>query len=251
VSDVRSVREAVATPRQFGFDLEHFSSPQPVHRALERRISGRYPVDEYGLDPQLCDLLLLVARGALHVQVEGGERIPREGPAVLVANRGLGVLEPFVLGVAVAAISGRRLRAVGAFGRGPLRGLWRRLGAVGGNPVDLRGLLRMGHLVSVPLGPTWLRTQAGPPRLELCAAMLGYTVHPVAISQAGPFPTGIGPLWSVRVGAHVALDDTYERGDPLGAAELGEAARDAVQAMLAGGDPSETPLRPDLAGTGA
>jgi hypothetical protein len=235
------------TPRQFGLDVYRYTAPQSPVRAVERRVAGRYPIDEFGLDPQLCDLLLPLARGVLRVEIEGGERVPVDGPAVLVANRGLGLLEPFVLGVAVAAATGRRIRAVGVFGAGPLRGMWRRLGGIAANAVDLRGLLRAGHLVTVPLGPTWLRNQAGPPPLDLCGAMLGYTVYPVAIRTSGPLPAGLGPTWSVRIGAHVALDGTYPRGDPLGAAELGEVARDAVQALLAGGDAEATPLRPDLA----
>ena len=48
---------------------------------------------------------------AIRVEVEGGENVPTTGPAVLVANRGFGVVEPAVLGIAVRRVVSRRLCA--------------------------------------------------------------------------------------------------------------------------------------------
>ena len=39
--------------------------------------------------------------------------------------------------------------------------------------------------------------------------------------------------WRVRFGAPVELEQPHEPGDPLGAAQLAEAVRDAVQGLLA------------------
>ncbi|MCZ7529922.1 MAG: hypothetical protein M5U31_06015 [Acidimicrobiia bacterium] len=46
-------------------------------------------------------------------------------------------------------------------------------------------------------------------------------------------PLGL-PLrsWRVIIGEHVELDDVFGAGDPLGAAELAELARKAVQNLL-------------------
>jgi hypothetical protein len=62
--------------------------------------------------------------------------------------------------------------------------------------------------------------------------VMGFTVYPVAVIPGGPFGTAINP-WRVRIGSHIALDGSYAAGDPLGAAELAEAARVAVDGLLA------------------
>jgi hypothetical protein len=232
--------------RQYGLDTHRFGpAPSPLD-VVRRRVDGRYPRDPFGLDPQLCDIAAPLVTPFVRTHVDGGERIPREGPAVLVANRGVGLGEPLALTVAVQQLTGRRLRFVTGPDLGMLTALSRRLGAVSAHPADLSALLHAGHLVAVPLAPTWLRAEAGRPPLPLCAAMLGFTVYPVAVTPGGPFGLALRP-WSIRVGAHIALDGSYPVRDPLGAAELGDAARDAVQAMLTGGDPSSTPQRADLA----
>lgn len=217
----------------FGIDADRLGEPESILTALRRRFGGRYPVDPFGFDPMLSDLATPLMRAVVRVEVEGADRIPRTGPAVLVANRGLGVGEPAALGVAVGKVVGRRMRVVGAPGIPFVDGLVRRLGSVHASPEDLAGCLRAGHLVAVPLAPTWLRRSAGPPPLELCAAMMGFTVFPVAVTPGGPFGAPILP-WRVRIGPHIALDDSYAPGDPLGAAELGDAVRRAVEGMLAG-----------------
>ncbi|MCZ7535348.1 MAG: hypothetical protein M5T61_04995 [Acidimicrobiia bacterium] len=217
----------------FGIDPDRIGEAEPIARALSRRLGGRYPVDPFGFDPMLADLATPVARALVRVRTEGADRIPETGPAVFVANRGLGIGEPMALGVAVGEMVGRRLRVVGAPGVPFVNGLVRRLGSVHASPEDLAACLRAGHLVAVPLGPTWLRTGAGSPPLELCAAMMGFTVYPVAVTPGGPLGAPIRP-WRVRIGPHIELDDTYAPGDPLGAAELGDAMRRAVEEMLAG-----------------
>lgn len=231
---------------QFGLDPYRIGPAQSPIEALRRRVSGRFSLDPFGLDPQLCDMLLPIVRTAVKVEVEGGERIPREGPAVLVANRGVGLGEPIALSVAVAELTGRRVRFIADRELPALSSLTHRFGAVTNHPGDIAAMLRAGHIVAVPLSPTWLRTRAGRPPLELCAAMMGFTVFPIAVAPGGPLGMPVRP-WRVKVGAHVALDGSYAHGDPLGAAELGEAARDAVHAMLAGGDPSVSSTASDLA----
>ena len=223
----------------FGIDSDRIGSPESLPNALRRRFGGRYPIDQFGFDPMLADMATPLMRAVVRVEIEGAERIPDAGPAVLVANRGLGVGEPAALGVAVGRAVGRRLRVVGAPDVPFLGGLVRRHGSVHASPEDLAACLRAGHLVAVPLAPTWLRKGAGSPPLELCAAMMGFTVFPVAVTPGGPFGAPILP-WKVRVGPHIALDDSYVPGDPLGAAELGDALRRAVEGMLAGEVPDAT-----------
>jgi hypothetical protein len=221
----------------YGLDPDRTSDPEPPLDALRRRIGGRYPIDPFGLDPQLCDAGAPIFETLVRVRIEGGNRLPDTGPAVFVMNRGLGVLEPTALSVAVRQQVGRRLRVVGTPGLPFVGGFLRRLGSVNASPEDVTACLRAGHLMAVPLAPTWLRSGAGTPPLQLMQAVMGYTVFPVAVIAGGPFGTAIRP-WRVLIGSHIALDGSYAPGDPLGAAELGETARVAVDALLADEDTS-------------
>jgi 1-acyl-sn-glycerol-3-phosphate acyltransferase len=239
-ADGRPVQPA----RTHGLDPDRTSDPESLLDALRRRLSGRYPIDPFGLDPQLCDAGAPIVEALVRVRVEGAPRIPADGPAVFVMNRGLGILEPTALAIAVRRQVGRRLRVVGTPGAPFIGGLLRRLGSVNGSPDDLAACLRAGHLVAVPLAPTWLRTGAGTPPLRLVQAMMGWKVLPVAVTAGGPLGTAFAP-WHIRIGEHIALDASYASGDPLGAAELAEEARAAVDALLGGEEPAHE-SRPTL-----
>lgn len=217
----------------FGIDADLISAGEPLTAALRRRLTGRYPLDPFGLDPQLSDLVTPLVRSVVRVNVEGGEHIPSEGGAVLVSNRGWGVGEPSALSVAVGRTTGRRLRVVGLPNLPFVRTAFRRLGAIAATPDDLHSALHSGYLVAVPLAPTWFRIGAGSPPLSLGAAMMGFPVLPVAVVPGGPFGTAVRP-WTVRVAPPIPLDSSYAPGDPLGAAELNEAVKLTVDAMIAG-----------------
>ena len=216
----------------YGLAIDHVSAAEPVLQTLRRRLGGRYPVDPFGLDPQLADLTAPFVRALVRVAVTGAEHVPHEGGAVLVANRGFGVFEPAAVAVAVERATGRRLRVIGAPTAPFVSGLFRRLGAISDSARDLATCLRAGHLVAVPLAPTWLRTGAGAPPLPLMQAMTRAPAIPVAVTPGGPFGTIVRP-WRVRFGPVVALDQPHDPGDPLGAARLAEAVRDAVSQLLA------------------
>jgi 1-acyl-sn-glycerol-3-phosphate acyltransferase len=58
---------------------------------LRRRMAGDYPIDDFGYDPELAREVLLPLAKPLYdnyfrVRTLGVERIPNEGPALLVAN---------------------------------------------------------------------------------------------------------------------------------------------------------------------
>jgi 1-acyl-sn-glycerol-3-phosphate acyltransferase len=197
---------------------------------VRRRFNGRYLVDEFGADPQLQDLVApLFARG-LPVRVTGAEHLPPEGPALLVTNRGLGVLEPTALSVAVRQECGRRLRVVGTIELPVVSDLLRKLGSVDAYPGDLGALLRAGRLATLPLGVTWRRTGGGVPPTELLVAALGYPVIPVRVRPGGPLGLPLTP-WRVHVGEPLVVGAIGDR-DPLEAAELAEAVREAVAGLV-------------------
>ena len=215
----------------YGLEVEHVSPTESIFRTIRRRLGGRYPVDAFGLDPQLADLSAPIVRALVHVNMTGEEHVPTTGGAVLVVNRGFGLFEPAAVAVAVQRATGRRTRVIGAPTAPFVSGLSRRLGAISDSARDLSTCVRAGHLVAVPLAPTWLRTGAGTPPLPLMQAMTRAPAIPVAVSPGGPLGTAIRP-WRVRFGHAVTLDQHHDPGDPLGAARLAEAVRDAVSQLL-------------------
>jgi 1-acyl-sn-glycerol-3-phosphate acyltransferase len=226
----------VSTADRERLDVDHIGRVVPLNAMLRRRLDGRYPIDAFGFDPQIVDLVTPLFTAAIRVDVEGGEHVPTVGPAVLVANRGFGIVEPAVLGIAVRRAASRRLRIVGAPAVPALGGLARRLGAISASAPDMRACLRAGNLVAVPLAPTWLRRGAGIPPRPLLQAMTTAPIVPVAVTPGGPFGLAIRP-WRVQFGPLVTLPDPYDPGDPLAAARFGEAVRDAVSDLL------EQPIR--------
>lgn len=207
---------------------------QPIDSPLSfarRRLDGRFQIDAFGGDAQLMDLAGRALALGVRVEVEHADRIPRLGGALLVSNRGLGIVEPAALAVAVRQAVGRRLRVIGAPDLPVLGDVLRKIGAVGYRPDDVAVLLRAGHLAAAPLAPTWLRSGAGAPPRELLAAILGYPVVPAAVLPGGPGRLPIRP-WRVVVGPVVETATDAVPGDTLGGAELAERTRTAVNRLL-------------------
>lgn len=198
---------------------------------VRRRVGGRYSVDAFGGDAQLMDLAGRLLDIGIRVDVEHGERLPRIGGALVVSNRGLGIIEPAALAVAVRQTVGRRLRVIGAPDVPVIGDVLRKIGALGYRPDDVAALLRAGHLAAAPLAPTWLQTGAGAPPRELLAAILGFPVVPVAVLPGGPGRLPIRP-WRVIIGPVVETGTDAVPGDTLAAAELAERTRAAVNAQL-------------------
>lgn len=208
---------------------------QPIDLPLgfvRNRVGGRYAVDAFGGDAQLMDLAGRLLGLGVRVHVEHGERLPRIGGALVVANRGLGIIEPAALAIGVRQAVGRRLRVIGAPDLPVVGDLLRKIGALGYRPDDVAALLRAGHLAAAPLAPTWLQTGAGAPPRELLAAILGFPVVPVAVLPGGPRGLPIRP-WRVTVGPIVETANDAVPGDTLVAAELAERTRTAVNRVLA------------------
>ena len=196
-----------------------------------RRFDGRFQIDAFGGDAQLMDLAGLVLAFGVRVEVEHAERLPRIGGALVVANRGLGIIEPAAIAIAVRVAVGRRLRVIGASDAPVVGDILRKIGAVGYRADDVAALLRAGHLAAAPLASTWFRSGAGAPPRELLAAILGYPVVPAAVLPGGPGPLPIRP-WRVVVGPVVETATDAVPGDTLAGAELAERTRAAVNRLL-------------------
>jgi 1-acyl-sn-glycerol-3-phosphate acyltransferase len=213
----------------YGIDADRVLGTDSLAAGLRRRLRGQYAVDEFGGDPHLMDLTAGLA--PLRVTVEHGDRMPRTGPALLIANRGLGFLEPLAVVRAVRAACGRRTRVVGAPEVPVLGDALRKLGALGYRPDDVAALLRAGHVAAAPFTPTWMRAAPGEPPRALLVATLGFPVLPVAV-RAG-FPFGLPTRsWTVRFGEPLYPPAGTGPDDQLAAAELADEVQTQVQALL-------------------
>ncbi|HEX2241015.1 MAG TPA: lysophospholipid acyltransferase family protein [Actinomycetota bacterium] len=127
---------------------------------VRRRLSGDYPVDDFGYDPELSRTVLLPLMKPLYeryfrVRTIGIDRIPATGAALLVANHsGTIPLDGAVLQYAVATEHPqkrvvRHIAANLAF-RTPFFGpIARKSGAALANDEDAQELLRRGEIVGV------------------------------------------------------------------------------------------------------
>jgi hypothetical protein len=198
---------------------------------VSRRLSGRFVVDEWGLDADLRHAIAPLVRARWSLGIDGESALPEIGAALLVHTRRIGLSEPAVLAAAVARATDRPLRvsgvraSVGPFA--PLAPLARRLGAVPGNPADLRSLLRAGELVSVPLGREVLHPfHVGPVPVSPIAVALacGAPIVPVAVLGVEP-----SRWWTVRFGRPIPTRRRRAVSDPD---ELAEATRVALQRLV-------------------
>ena len=180
----------------YGVDPDRTQTTDLV-TVIRRRIEGRYPVDPFGADPQLQDLIapFVTATRAR------GRRPPRAAPATTAPRCSCRTAASASSSrprsrSRCARRSGRRLRVIGAPDVPSSATCMRKLGAVMSYQGDLAALLRAEHVAALPLGPTWLRTGAGTPPIQLLVAALGYPVIPVAVRPGGPFGLPIRP-WRV------------------------------------------------------
>ena len=196
---------------------------------VSRRVSGRFTIDEWGLDRDLLVAASLLARLRWSVQVEGERSLPEIGPALLVHTRCLGLSEPAVLSVAVGQAVGRPLRAADYLGGAPglLGSLARRLGSVPRDGADLRSLLRAGEIVAAPLGRELRhRFHVGPvPPAPLEVALAaGAPIIPVAVRGLE-----VGRRWTVSFGRPIP---TRRRRSVVDASELAVATRERLQTLV-------------------
>ena len=205
----------------------HASGGMSETSLLQRRIDGTYTVDEWGLDRDLVRFVSPAFALRWQVVVDGHERIPEHGPAVLAFNRRFALSEPFVLARGVRQTTDRYVRVAGVPDVAPVGSLLRRLGGVLERSDEIAGLLRADQLVGVGLGPFARRRQlagAAPASLLSSALVTSAPVFPVAVTGRE-----LGRRWHVTIGDRV--EHPTSRG-PLAAFELADRVRIAVQDLL-------------------
>jgi 1-acyl-sn-glycerol-3-phosphate acyltransferase len=127
---------------------------------LRRRITGDYPVDDFGFDPELTDKVFMAGVRPLYeryfrVEARGLENVPSEGGALIVANHS-GTVPLDAIGVALPLLdqhpARRHLRMLGAdlvFRLPVVAPLARKAGHTLACNADAERLLSSGELVGV------------------------------------------------------------------------------------------------------
>ena len=135
-------------------------APQSLTEFVRSRLTGDYPVDEFGFDPQLTDTVVLPPLRMIYekwfrVEVTGEKNLPLDGGALLVANHS-GTLPWDAVMTSIAVHDnhprGKHLRMLGAdlvFKVPVLGTLARRTGQTLACSADAQRLLRSGELVGV------------------------------------------------------------------------------------------------------
>ncbi len=153
----RSVEAAPEIPAATASNREEETG---IENFLRRRLTGNYPIDDFGYDPELYREVLLPLTRPLYeryfrVRTLGVERIPDMGPALVVGNHsGTVALDAVIAQYAVATEHPTRrvIRNIGAdlVYQLPLIGpLARKGGAAVATEEDAQELLRRGELVGV------------------------------------------------------------------------------------------------------
>jgi hypothetical protein len=202
------------------------TSPRDLLRAAGRRRSGDYDVDPWGADPDWLDILSVVSP-LLRVRIDGAERLPHHGGALLVTNRRLGIGEPLALAVGLRRQTGRLVRPVGVPDGKTLSPFVRRFGMIRSSASEIRSVLAAGNMVVVGLTSS-LRREAGTVASELMAPALELSLPVFPVATVGGELSG---SWRVHIGAPIPPPSSVRR-TPLAAAELADRARAGVQMLL-------------------
>jgi hypothetical protein len=201
------------------------TSARQLPHVFNRRRSGDYDVDPWGADPDWLDILSTVSP-LLRVRIDGADRLPASGGALLITNRRLGLGEPLALTVGIRRTTGRLARPVGV-PDGAFSPLVRRFGMIRSSASEVRSVLAAGNLVVVSLTGS-LRREAGTVSSELVAPALDLVLPVFPIATVGGELSG---SWRVHIGAAIQPPSSVRR-TPLAAAELADRARAGVQMLL-------------------
>ncbi len=193
-------------------------------RSVASRFDGSYQIDSWGFDQEIHAALMSLGKARWDVVVDGLVNVPQTGPVVLAVQRRFGLSEQGVVSMALAS-AGRRVRRVGIPGPVVFEAPMRLTGGVMADPAEVRGLLRDGHVVAVPMRRSLSSNSPGSldPLVLEPAVDMNVPVLPVAVHGSE-----LGRRWRVVIDPPVP--PPVEDGR-LGAIEMAGLAREAVAAV--------------------
>lgn len=211
---------------------------------VRRRLSGDYPVDEFGFDPQLLDSVLMAPMRPLYrswfrVEARGLHNVPGKGAALVVANHS-GTIAVDAVMTQLALLDDhpdhRHLRMLGAdlvFSMPFLAELARKAGHTLACMADAQRLLAEGQLVGVwpegfkgigkPFAERYKLQRFGRGGFVAAAVRNGAPIIPTAIVGAEEIYPKIGeiPLLARLLGMpYFPVTPTFPWLGPLGAVPL-------------------------------
>ena len=220
----------------YGIDADRVLALDPPAEAWQRRIDGRYPVDPFGGDPHLQDLVPPYALAGLRVDVEhgGAHPAPRSRAARVEPELRVGV-EPRGARRAVRRVAAGAC-ACSASPRCPLVGAgstsW---AAIGRRPHDVAALLRAGHLAAVPLAPDVAPAGRRRPAARVCSRRARLPGHAGRGAPRRPVRRCRSAAGTSSSASRSHPPAGTKPGDQLAAAELAEQVRAAIRALLEAG----------------
>ncbi len=207
---------------------------------LRRRITGDYPVDDFGFDPDLTDHVFMAGARPLYekyfrVETRGLDNVPLTGGALIVANHS-GTLPLDAIGVAMSLLDShpahRHLRMLGAdlvFRMPVVAPLARKAGHTLACNADAERLLSAGELVGVwpegfkgigkPFSERYKLQRFGRGGFVSAALRTGVPIIPVSIVGAEEIYPMIGNLKTLArlLGVpYVPVTPTFPLLGPLG-----------------------------------
>ena len=211
---------------------------------VRRRITGDYPIDEFGFDPDLNDHVFMTAVRPLYerwfrVEARGLENVPDTGGALIVANHS-GTLPLDAIGVSLPLLdqhpAHRHLRMLGAdlvFRLPVVAPLARKAGHTLACNADAERLLSSGELVGVwpegfkgvgkPFSERYKLQRFGRGGFVSAALKTGVPIIPVSIVGAEEIYPMIGNMKTLArlLGLpYVPVTPTFPLLGPLGAIPL-------------------------------
>jgi 1-acyl-sn-glycerol-3-phosphate acyltransferase len=240
-----------SAPEPFVGDDEHTGeAPEWERRVagalafLRRRITGDYPVDDFGFDPDLTDHVFMTAVRPLYerwfrVETRGLHNVPDTGGALIVANHS-GTLPLDAVGVALPLLDDhpahRHLRMLGAdlvFRMPVVAPLARKAGHTLACNADAERLLSSGELVGVwpegfkgvgkPFSERYKLQRFGRGGFVSAALRTGVPIVPVSIVGAEEIYPMIGNMKTLArlLGVpYVPVTPTFPLLGPLGLVPL-------------------------------
>jgi 1-acyl-sn-glycerol-3-phosphate acyltransferase len=207
---------------------------------LRRRITGEYPIDDFGFDPDLNDNVFMTALRPLYknyfrVETRGIENVPSDGGALIVANHS-GTIPLDAIGVSLPLLdehpAHRHLRMLGAdlvFRLPVVAPLARKAGHTLACNADAERLLSSGELVGVwpegfkgvgkPFSERYKLQRFGRGGFVSAALRTGVPIVPVSIVGAEEIYPMIGNLKTLArlLGLpYVPVTPTFPLLGPLG-----------------------------------
>jgi 1-acyl-sn-glycerol-3-phosphate acyltransferase len=211
---------------------------------LRRRITGDYPVDDFGFDPDLTDHVFMAAVRPLYekwfrVEARGLDNVPSTGGALIVANHS-GTVPLDAIGVALPLLdqhpARRHLRMLGAdlvFRMPVVAPLARKAGHTLACNADAERLLSSGELVGVwpegfkgigkPFSERYKLQRFGRGGFVSAALRTGVPIIPVSIVGAEEIYPMIGNMKTLArlLGVpYIPVTPTFPLLGPLGAVPL-------------------------------